>query len=251
MKNNILVTGGSGNLGSAIVKSGLLKNIFFPTKKKLNIHFKNDLKKFIKNKNINLIIHTAAIARMAECEKSKYQAFKTNTLGTLNIVNCIQELNKKNKLKIKLVYISTDAVYACTTGNYKESDENKILPFNTYGWTKLLAEYAVKKCENYLIIRGRFFNKNKIKFKFSATDIYSSGIEIDSFVKILIKLIKKKTYGIVNVGQKKVSDFKKYLKYINDLKKCKKEFITKNLPYKIGIDSSLNIKKMKILLNRK
>ena len=37
VSNKILLIGGSGNLGSTIIKSGLFKNLYYPKKKDLNI----------------------------------------------------------------------------------------------------------------------------------------------------------------------------------------------------------------------
>ena len=77
----------------------------------------------------------------------------------------IKNIKKKNKKRIKLIFMSTDGVYASIKGNYKETDILK--PYNYYGWTKLKAEQQVKKLDNYIIIRTRFFNKNKIRFTYS------------------------------------------------------------------------------------
>ena len=240
MNNRTLLTGGSGTLGGAIINSGLFKNLYAPTSKQLNILNYKKLKKFILKKKINLIIHCAALARMRECEKNISKAIEVNIKGTLNIVKSI------NKKKIRLIYISSDGVYASTRGNYSESDPIK--PYNVYGWTKVAAEYLVKTLDKYLIIRTRFFNKEKILFKYSANNIYSSSIEVNKLVVIIYKLIKKNILGIINVGQKKISDYDNYKEYNNRLKSCSKNKIFKNINFKIGSNSSLNINKLKKII---
>ena len=74
----ILLIGGSGNLGSAIIKSGLFKNLYYPKKSSLNLSKRNDLKKIFKKYNFDLIINCAAIARIVECEKDPSKAIKVN-----------------------------------------------------------------------------------------------------------------------------------------------------------------------------
>jgi dTDP-4-dehydrorhamnose reductase len=240
LNKTILLTGGSGTLGNAIVKSGLFKKLYYPTSKQLNILDYKKLKKFIYQKKISLIIHCAAIARIKKCEKNISKAIEVNIQGTLNIIKSI------NKKKISLIYISTDAVYASTLGNYSESDPIK--PYNVYGWTKVAGEFLVKTLDKYLIIRTRFFNKDKIFFKYSANNIYSSSIEVNKLVLIIYKLLKKKISGIVNVGQKKISDYDNYKKYNIKLKSCSKNKIFKEINFKIGTDASLNINKLKKIL---
>jgi dTDP-4-dehydrorhamnose reductase len=240
LNKTILLTGGSGTLGNAIVKSGLFKKLYYPTSKQLNILDYKKLKKFIYQKKISLIIHCAAIARMKKCEKNISKAIEVNIQGTLNIIKSI------NKKKISLIYISTDAVYASTLGNYSESDPIK--PYNVYGWTKVAGEFLVKTLDKYLIIRTRFFNKDKIFFKYSANNIYSSSIEVNKLVLIIYKLLKKKISGIVNVGQKKISDYDNYKKYNIKLKSCSKNKIFNEINFKIGTNSSLNINKLKKII---
>lgn len=240
MESRILLTGGTGTLGRAIINSGLFKNLYAPSSRLVDILNYKKLKKFIYKKKINLIIHCAALARIRECEKNPSKAINVNINGTLNIIKAI------NKKKIKLIYISSDAVYESLHGNYSET--SAIKPYNIYGWTKAAAEFLVQTLDNYLIIRTRFFNKDKIFFKYSATNIYSSSIEVNKLVLIIYKLLKKKVFGIINIGEKKISDYDNYKKYNPKLKQCKKNKIFKEINFKIGTNSSLNISKLKKFL---
>ena len=120
MKNKVLLIGGEGNLGSAIIRSKIFVNLDHPKKKKLNILNKSTIQKFLK-KNYNLIINCAAIARMGECEKNPNKAIKVNILGTLNLAKEIINYEINFKKKIKLIHISTDGVYPSTTGYYAEN----------------------------------------------------------------------------------------------------------------------------------
>jgi len=229
----ILLTGGSGNLGSEIVKSKKFKNIVYPSKKKLNITKFLDVKNFLLNNNINTIIHCAALARMRDCENFKKKAFLINVKGTRNFVKIIN----KFKLEIRFIYMSSDAVYAGETGNY--SEKSILKPVNYYGLTKYFAEREVKKLKNYVIIRTRFFNKKKIKFKSSAIDSFSSTLEISKLIKYIKLLVFHNYIGVLNIGSKRVSDYDAYKKY-KKIKPCFRKTIVAKLNFKTSKDSSLD-----------
>ena len=242
MKNKTLLIGGNGNLGSAIVKSKIFKNLHYPTKEKLNIAKRSNIQKFLK-KNYNLVINCAAVARMKECEKNHKKAIKINVIGTLNLVREIVNYEDNFKKKIKLIHISTDAVYSSTKGNY--SEKSILNPYNFYGWTKLCSELIVKKLKNYVVIRTRFFNKKNIRFNTAATDIFTSMIEVKDLAKQIKKIASNKFIGIINVGNKRKSDFENYKNYKKSIKPCLRKDIIKNLNFKIAKDASMNLSVLK------
>ena len=246
LKNNILLLGGSGTLGKAIIKSKLFKNLNHPSSKILDILNQNKIEEFLIKNKINTILHCAALARVKECEKNKKKAYKINVLGTHNVVKSIYNCSKKHNIKIKIIFMSSDGVYSSTKGNYKEND--KLRPYNYYGWTKLQGEKAVKKLKDYIIIRTRFFNKSKIKFDYAAKNIFTSALEVTILVKYINKIIKKNFNGIINIGGNKISDYKKYKKYKKNIKPCDKSKIFEKLNFKIATDASLNLKKLKRLM---
>ena len=103
-------------------------------------------------------------------------------------------------------------------GNYKEDDA--ILPWNKYGWSKLGAEAAVHLYDNSLIIRACMTEEPFIH-KYAYSNVKSNFIYHKDFAKIFLKLINKK--GIFNVGGKSQSIYNFAKKY-NDkvLKKISK-----------------------------
>ncbi len=246
MKDNILLLGGSGTLGKAIIKSKLFKNLKYPSKKKLNILNKKKIEDFIIKNNIQIILHCAAIARVKECEKNKKKAFKVNVIGTKNVVNATLNCSKFLKKKIKFLFISSDGVYPSTKGNYKETD--KLRSYNYYGLTKIKAEKFVKKLKYFIIIRTRFFDKKKIKFKYSATNIFNSSIEVNKLVNYIYRIQKKNFNGILNIGRDKISDYDNYKKYLKNIKPCDKKEIFNQVNFKLATDASLNLNKLKRIL---
>ena len=241
IKKSILLIGGSGNLGSKILNSNFFKKIYSPKKKELDLLNRNSISKTIKKKKFEIIINCAALARIKDCEKSPSQAIKINIYGTSNLVKEILNYNSKNKNKIKLIHISTDAVYNSIKGNYRE--DSPLKPYNVYGWTKVASEFFVKLVNNHVIVRTRFFDKKTLKYKYSAKDIYTSQIEVNTLVKYLYYLVKSNFIGVINVGGKKISDYKMYKKYLPKLKPFSRKELIKKLNINLAKDSSLNIKK--------
>ena len=116
-------------------------------------------------------------------------------------------------------------------------------PYNVYGWTKVASEFFVKLVNNHVIVRTRFFDKKPLKYKYSAKDIYTSQIEVNTLVKYLYYLVKSNFIGVINVGCKKISDYKMYKKYLPKLKPFSRKELIKKLNITLAKDSSLNIKK--------
>ncbi len=246
LKLNVLLLGGSGTLGKNIIKSKKFKKLKYPSKKKLNITNKNQIYKYFSKNKINLVLHCAAIARVRECEKNKKKAYRTNVIGTSNIVQSILKIRKLYNRDIKLIFLSSDAVYPSTKGNYKETD--KISHYNYYGYTKIKGEKIVRKLKNYIIIRTRFFNKNKIPFNYSATNIFTSALEVKELVQYISLIVKKNFQGVINVGRSKISDYNQYKKYKKNLKPCDKKRIFDEIEFKIATDASLNLSKLNKIL---
>ena len=241
MKKNktTLLIGGSGNLGTSIIKSGLFANLYSPKKKDLNILNRLSIRKILNSHRFSLIINCAAFARIVDCEKNISKAINVNVLGTFNLVKEIIDYEKKYHRKIKFIHISSDGVYPSQKGNYSEKDS--LGPYNIYGWTKLSSEFIARFVDKHIIIRTRFFNKEKIKFEKSADDIFTSNIEVKNLVKKIKMISSKKFTGIINVGEKRHSDFSAYQKFKPNLKPCKRKDIVKNLNVNLAKDSSLNL----------
>ena len=227
----ILLTGASGQLGQAISNSGYFENLLTPSREVLDITKTITIKKYFNNNDFAAVIHCAAMARMLECEQNPYKAIETNIIGTLR-----KEAKSKNK--IRFLHISTDGVYSGTKGNYSEKDA--AIPYNIYGWTKLGAECAVRMLTNYCIIRTSFFDPNKIKFDESATDAYSSKMQINDLVKAIAEMLESNFVGVINLGDIKKSDYERYKAFKPALKPCKLKDILKTVPFAMARDASLN-----------
>lgn len=229
----ILLTGGSGTLGSHIIKSGLFKEMVAPGRDELDITSTESVERFFTKNDIGYVIHCAAMARVSECEQKPGDAIATNTLGTANLVKAVLK-----KPGTKFVHISTDGVYESTSGNYSESSPTR--PYNKYGWTKLGAECAVNLLPNFCIIRTRFFDPEKIKYDEYATDSYTSMLPVGELVKAIAIMLESDFVGTINVGSERISDYDAIRKYKPSVKPCKFEDIQKKTPFILSKDASMN-----------
>ena len=192
MLRNIVVTGGSGRFAQELKKIRCKYNFIFRSKKQLNILSISSIKKNIKNFRPDCILHLAGLSRpMSIHNRNIQRSIDLNIIGTANLVKACSEKN------IKIIFFSTNYVYPGNKGNYKEQDA--LLPWNNYGWSKLGAESAVQMYKNSLIIRA-CMTERPFTHKSAFQDVMSNFIFHDKFAEIFIKIIHEK--GIINVGGK-------------------------------------------------
>ena len=192
MLRNIVVTGGSGRFAQELKKIRCKYNFIFRSKKQFDILSVNSIKKNIINFRPDCILHLAGLSRpMSIHSKNIRRSIDLNIIGTANLVKACSEKN------IKIIFFSTNYVYPGKKGNYKEQDA--LLPWNNYGWSKLGAESAVQMYKNSLVIRA-CMTERPFTHKSAFKDVMSNFIFHDEFAKIFIKIIHKK--GIINVGGK-------------------------------------------------
>jgi dTDP-4-dehydrorhamnose reductase len=232
----ILISGGNGNLASEIVKANKEHKILSLSKKELNVCSKNKVSSWLKKFKPDVFIHTAALTRpMVKHINHPNTSIETNIIGTSNVVLACMELN------IKVIYISTDYVYPCTDGNYSEG--NALLPVNEYAWSKLGGECAVKLYKNSLILRMALCQQPFPHPK-ALVDIKKSYLYMDEAAKVILKLLDQK--GTINVGGKTMSPFEFVRKNNPNVKKITLDEVR---DVKMGKDASMNINKMKNLIN--
>jgi len=194
----ILITGGSGNLGSELKK--IFKDCLCPTHEELDITNKIKVNQYFQNHEITTIIHTAAMTKIRSCEENKTLSWKTNVEGTQNLVDATNQL----KNMPKFVYLSTACVFDGNTGMYKESDVP--YPENFYALTKLIGEHEVTKLKNHIIIRTNFVAKEKWPYPKAFTDRFGTYLFAENVVTGIKELLETDIDGIVHiVGSKKLS----------------------------------------------
>ncbi len=161
----IVITGGSGFIGSNLVNYLIKKRYFvinldkltyssnryinkIRTKKnykliKTDINNKKKLTEIFKRYKPKVVFNLAAETHVDRSIDGPENFIKTNINGTFNLLESLRFLKKK-KINIKLVHISTDEVYG-DIKNTKRSDENyKYEPSSPYSASKASADHLVK-----------------------------------------------------------------------------------------------------------
>lgn len=244
------ISGGTGSFGkefaSLILKKKMAKKIIIFSRdefkqdqmKKIPIFNKNKnimryfigdvrdkprLSQAMRENNIDVTIHAAALKQVHTTEYNPFETIKTNILGAQNIIEACIENNIK-----KVIALSTDK--ACS-------------PINLYGATKLASDklftaanlfkggkktyFSVVRYGNVLGSRGSvvpiFLKQNKVKDPFTITDnkMTRFNITLEEAVKFVINCLKNMKGGEIFVP--KIPSYKilDVVKAINPKKKIK------------------------------
>jgi len=247
MNNSYLITGGTGSFGKAFIKK-LLKNktkikrlvIFsrdeFKQSEMQSIYprkdfpfmrfFLGDVRDYDRllfaTKNIENIIHAAALKQVPAAEYNPFETIKTNVIGAQNLINA----SIQNKVK-KVIALSTDKASA---------------PINLYGATKLCSDklfvsannivgkknlsFSVVRYGNVFGSRGSVYNvfKNyKDKGFFPITDYKMTRFNITldhatSMIQDILKIAKGGEIFIPKIKSFRVIDLAKAMNDKNKLK---------------------------------
>jgi len=196
----IMITGGSGKLGRGLV--ALYPNSLHPSHAQLELSDRAAVFSYIEKQRPDIIIHTAALTGIRECEDNKPKAWKSNVIGTENIVDAYL----KFKAESYFVYVSTACVFHGHRGFYTEKDIP--YPENFYALTKLLGEFVVKKIPKHLIVRTNFVARERWRFPKAFVDRFGTYLFAEDVAQGIKDVIQEKLTGIVHIcGDKKISMF--------------------------------------------
>ena len=222
----LVVTGGSGLLGSKIVELATEDYDVVPLHNTRALHpnsmqidltdQKQLISLFIKLKP-DTVIHTASETNVDKCEIQKEHAWKVNVEGTKFLALACK------KVDAKLVYISTDYVFDGEKGNYDEQDEPN--PINYYGTTKLEGEHQVTlHTQDYAILRTSVlygwhpWKRNFVTWIIDqlkqnrrttvVEDHYNTPTLADNLAEMTIQVIQKELRGICHAsGVERISRY--------------------------------------------
>lgn len=232
----IVITGGSGRFGSILQKRYKSDKLFYPNKKDLNILSTKSIEKYLKKTKPKILIHLAALSRPMKIHDNNIsKSIDLNIIGTANIVKIC------SKLKIKLIYFSTNYVYPGKKGNYKEN--SPLLPINNYAWSKLGGEAAVHLYKDSLILRVSMTEKPFLHKKAYA-NVYSNLIYHEEVASILFRIINEK--GVINLGGE-INSIYNFAK--KDCPNLQKIYLKKNSKKILQPNLSMNINKLKKIIN--
>lgn len=156
----VLLTGGAGYIGSVLIpelleryKVRVLDNLIYgydgiiPHLGNPNFEFvRGDIRdaSIIKKilKDVDFVIHLAAIVGYPACKARPKLANEINHLGTKNLVN---------QCSVPIIFASSGSNYGSVEGGCDE--ETQLNPQTEYGWSKVKAEEEVQKNSDYIIYR--------------------------------------------------------------------------------------------------
>lgn len=229
--DKVLITGSNGLLGQELVKQFLAKGYFVigvskgPLRfavdssffKYYSVDITNDfeLPDILSNEQPGVLIHTAAMTQVDECELKEKECFEINQHGTVHV------LAGAEMYCSFIIHISTDFVFDGKKGMYREEDE--CAPVNWYGHCKLQAELVIRNAKiPWAIVRtclvygkkatgGRDNIITWVKSKLEAgekikvvDDQFRTPTYIDDLAKGIVSIAEKKAQGIFHISGKEL-----------------------------------------------
>lgn len=217
----LFITGVSGMLGSRLARLATANHQVFGSygsfpvsmaKVKtfaMKLEDEAQMRELVPDLRPEVIIHTAALTDVDECERNPDRAYRINVKGTENLAMVAAEL------RTKFVYISTDYVFDGKRGDYVETDSP--YPVNVYGRTKLAGEESARlRFPGPLVVRTSIFGSNiqpktgvvesvvnslktgKPMTRFS--DQFSTPIYTGDLSRLILRLLEHDSTGLFHAG---------------------------------------------------
>jgi dTDP-4-dehydrorhamnose reductase len=225
----------------------------------IDITNEKKLKKILLETEPNVIINTAAMTQVDDCENNRQSCDLLN----VSVVEWLGEISEK--IEAHLIHLSTDFIFDGIKGNYKETDVPN--PLSYYGVSKLKSEEVLINSKiSYTILRtilvfGKVYDMSRSNIVLWVKSMLEKGKEITivddqfrspTYVEDLALACKiamdKKAKGIFNISSNELLSVYEIVQQIADVfhldKKLIKPISTSSLnqtaprPAKTGFDLS-------------
>jgi dTDP-4-dehydrorhamnose reductase len=174
----VAVIGSNGQLGSDLVAafsengdtvSGL-------THADMEIADLASVSRALKEIQPQVVVNTAAMHHVENCEREPEKAFAVNAIGPRNLARAARELDAV------LLHVSTDYVFDGSKGSPYVEEDNP-WPLNAYGITKLAGEHFVRAttAKQFVIRTSGLYGKSPCRAK--------GGL---NFIELMLKLAKER-----------------------------------------------------------
>lgn len=155
----VLITGGTGLVGGALIATAGAEHRLTVLHKRdyplriagveglvADVRNREQLTDLFNRCEFDAVIHAAGIANVDYVERHFNEGWESNVIGTENVVDLAL------KKDVKLVYLSSNAVFDGKVGLYREKDVTN--PVNQYGRIKVECEKLVSRlCPEAAIVR--------------------------------------------------------------------------------------------------
>lgn len=232
----VLITGASGLLGINLAMELSKKHVVYGTVFQHSIDPRavpfqviqcdlldeGSIEQVMETSQPDWIIHCAALANVDECENHPARAEKLNTVLPGKLASYVARGGARPQ-PIRLVHISTDAVFDGRTGNYTEEDRPN--PLGVYAKTKLAGEQAVLHADPTALVTrvnlfgwsitgkrslAEFFYYNLLAEKpvMGFTDVLFCPMLANEMAGIVVKMLEKRLVGLFHlVGSECISKY--------------------------------------------
>jgi len=174
----VAVIGANGQLGSDLVAAFSEKGdvVSALTHTDMEISDLSSVSRVLGDIRPQVIVNTAAMHHVENCEREPEKAFVVNALGPRNLALVTRDLDAV------LLHVSTDYVFDGSKGSpYFEEDEPR--PLNAYGITKLAGEHFVRAttAKQFVVRTSGLYGKSPCRAK--------GGL---NFVELMLKLARER-----------------------------------------------------------
>jgi dTDP-4-dehydrorhamnose reductase len=257
MKQKVLLIGSSGFLGKSLYKHLSANFTLIPTHTTNQVFehsehydfFQDNLRTLLEKYSPQIIIMAAAVEKDVDAG-----LFKVRVQGFVEACH-----------SYRLIYLSSDAIFDGTTGNYSETDLPS--PITPYGKNLEFFEKQIQThLSNYLIVRPSYlygFSMGALDSRLAKTlelleagetvsyfdDMFKSPLEVNQAARIIMKLIEAERTGIIHVAGERKSVYEFQLEAMQALGANVERLQPVQMPYNSEMprDTSLTISLMRQL----